>query len=437
MSSKQTDEVLVWDPFISGSHWLLAPAILVDWFTHKPRWMHAWNGYLEATLVVQRVYVSFRFPKSITETKGGIEIRPTLPTSRSSIVRHLGLRLSLSSFLFLALCVSAFAQTIAINDRQLDALQIRLEKVRTAATEAVVLLPATVVPPLNSRVAVSAPFAGTVLEVDVLVGQHVKEGTPLVTIASREMLEAVSRLRQSEMELQAAEVIANRHKQLADRHVGLLTKAEETQTEVNKLRVATEQHRRIASLGNLKVNGDGSYTLSAPRAGQVVETRVLPGSSLDTMAAAVIIDTSDELWIQAQLPAIFINRIAEGDGILIANSVVGRVISVGSSLDPVTRSASLLARLPKGSGLVQGQMVAATVARPAPNGTLTVPSPAITWVEGKTVVFLRTNEGFAVAPVSLRSKTADVATIDGGKIKEGQQVAVTGVVQLEKMMAGE
>jgi hypothetical protein len=71
MSSKQTGEVRVWDPFIRVSHWLLAPAILVE---------------------------------------------------------HLRLRLGLSSFFFLALCVSAFAQTIAINDRQLDALQIRLEK---------------------------------------------------------------------------------------------------------------------------------------------------------------------------------------------------------------------------------------------------------------------------------------------------------------------
>ena len=291
------------------------------------------------------------------------------------------------------------------------------------------------VPPLNSRVAVSAPFAGTVLHVNVLVGQHVEEGTPLVTIASREMLEAVARLRQSEVELQAAEVIAKRHRELADRRVGSLTKAEETQTEVNKLRVVTEQHRRIASLGNLKVNADGSYTLSAPRAGHVVETRATPGGSLDAMAAAVLIDTSDELWIQAQLPAIFVDRISEGDEITIANGIVGRVISVGSSLDPVTRSASLLARLPQGSGLVPGQMVTLTVSRPAAKGALSVPSRSITRIGGKPTVFLRVGEGFAATPVSIRGKTADTATIEG-EINAGQEVAVSGIVQLEKMLTG-
>ena len=366
---------------------------------------------------------------------GGLNSRSE-PTSRLDIIlRHCCLGVGLACCIAIAPAAPAFPQTVALQNRQLEALQIRVERVETALSEAVVLLPATVVPPLNSRVAVSAPFAGTVLHVNVLVGQHVEEGTPLVTIASREMLEAVARLRQSEVELQAAEIIAQRHRELADRRVGSLTKAEETQTEVNKLRVVTEQHRRIASLGNLKVNADGSYTLSASKAGHVVETRATPGGSLDAMAAAVLIDTSNELWIQAQLPASFVDRISEGDEITIANGIVGRVISVGSSLDPVTRSASLLARLPQGSGLVSGQMVTVTVSRPAAKGALSVPSRSITRIGGKPTVFLRVGEGFAATPVSIRGKTADTATIEG-EINAGQEVAVSGIVQLEKMLTG-
>jgi membrane fusion protein, heavy metal efflux system len=282
---------------------------------------------------------------------------------------------------------------------------------------------------------VSAPFAGTVLQTDVLVGQQVKAGTPLVTIASRDVLEALAKLKQSEVELQAAEVIAKRHQELFDKQVGSRTRAEETQTEVNKLRVATEQHRRIAKLGDIKVNADGSYTLIATRAGRVVENRATPGGSLETMAAAVIIDTSDELWVQAQLPAMFVKRIAEGDEIIVSNAIAGRVISVGSSLDPLTRSATLLARLPKGSGLVAGQMVTVSVSKPAPKGALKIPSRSITLIGGKATVFLRVPEGFAPTPVSILGKTADAATIEG-EIKAGQGVAVTGIAQLEKMLAG-
>ena len=55
----KTVEVRVWDPFIRVSHWLLAAAIFVDWFTDKPRWMHVWLGYLAAMLVVMRVLWGF------------------------------------------------------------------------------------------------------------------------------------------------------------------------------------------------------------------------------------------------------------------------------------------------------------------------------------------------------------------------------------------
>ena len=81
--------------------------------------------------------------------------------------------------------------------------------------EATALLPATVIPPLNSRVAISAPFAGTVLQVEVLAGQHVKEGMPLATIASKDMLEAIGRLKQLEVELATAEINAKRNRALA------------------------------------------------------------------------------------------------------------------------------------------------------------------------------------------------------------------------------
>jgi cytochrome b len=59
MSSAETVEVRVWDPLIRVSHWLLAIAVLVDWFTDEPRWMHVWLGYLAATLVILRVLWGF------------------------------------------------------------------------------------------------------------------------------------------------------------------------------------------------------------------------------------------------------------------------------------------------------------------------------------------------------------------------------------------
>ncbi len=55
-------EVRVWDPLIRVSHWLLAAAVLVDWLTDEPRWMHVWLGYLAGALVILRVVWGFVGP---------------------------------------------------------------------------------------------------------------------------------------------------------------------------------------------------------------------------------------------------------------------------------------------------------------------------------------------------------------------------------------
>lgn len=111
------------------------------------------------------------------------------------------------------------------------------------------------------------------------------------------------------------------------------------------------------------------------------------------------------------------------------------MISAGADLDPVTRSSPLVARVPESSGLVPGQMVTLTVTRPTKKGAVSVPSQSVAYIDGKPVVFLWTGIAFNVTPVSVLGKTVDVATVEGG-LASGQEVAATGIADLEKMMAG-
>jgi cytochrome b len=55
----QVMEVRVWDPLVRAVHWLLAAAVIVDWFTDEPLWMHTWLGYLALALVVLRIVWGF------------------------------------------------------------------------------------------------------------------------------------------------------------------------------------------------------------------------------------------------------------------------------------------------------------------------------------------------------------------------------------------
>jgi cytochrome b len=60
----QAAEISVWDPFVRVFHWSLAAAVLVDWFTDEPLWMHTWLGYLAAALIVLRIAWGFIGPQN-------------------------------------------------------------------------------------------------------------------------------------------------------------------------------------------------------------------------------------------------------------------------------------------------------------------------------------------------------------------------------------
>jgi cobalt-zinc-cadmium efflux system membrane fusion protein len=331
---------------------------------------------------------------------------------------------------------SAAGAEIAISQGQIDRLEIRLEEVRPATEVAIALLPGTIIPPMNSRIAVPAPFSGTVVSVDVLPGEAVTPGRTLMTIASRELVETLSQLRQAEANLAAAKAVAERYKGLAEKNIASPTRAAETEAQATGLQAVVEEHRRLVSLGNIKSNPDGSYALTAQREGRVVEANVAPGASIVAMAPAVVIDTSDELWVEAQLPASLIGKVRPGDTIRLENGATGKVLSVSHSIDPKTRSALLTGSVPAHSGFVPGQMVTLGIHREAAVSGLDVPAEAIVWVHGDPSVFVRTDRGFDVLPVTLKGKTLHGATIEG-PLSAGQRVAVSGLAQLENMIGGE
>ncbi len=329
----------------------------------------------------------------------------------------------------------AYAAEIAVSQAQLNGLQIKLQEVRPATDEAIALLPGTIIPPMNSRIAVPAPFAGTVVAVDVLPGQMVEKGQPLMTIASRELVETLSQLRQAEANLDAATAVAERYRALVDKNIASPTRAAETKAQEMGLRAVVEEHKRLVSLGNIKTNADGSYTLVAQRAGRIVEANVAPGATIAAMAPAVVLDTSDELWVEAQLPASLMGKVRPGDSILLGNGIAGKVLSVGHTLDPKTRSAMLIGSISASAGFVMGQMVTLSIHREAAVAGLAVPAQSVVWVGGTPSVFVRTRAGFSVLAVKLKGKTLHGATIEAD-LAPGEKVAVSGLAQLENMIGG-
>lgn len=328
------------------------------------------------------------------------------------------------------------ARSIAVTAQQIESMDIKVAPVRPTSTQAIALLPGTVVPAIDSRLVAAAPFAGTVVQVHVLPGQTVTKGMPLATVSSREVLDTMSQVAQAQAELQMAEATARRKRSLADKAIQSPTLAEEAEAQVAKIRAVLEQHRRALTIGGIAVGDAGRYAITAPADGRVVESAIMPGDKVDTMAAAVMLDTSGELMIEAQVPADLVSRIRPGDLVQVVDGPEGKVISIAGSLDRMTRSARMLASVPAGSGLMAGQMIAVSVVQQAATGSLSVPETAVARLKNQHGVFVRNDTGFALVPVRVAGRSLTDVTILGD-VPANAQVASSGLPELEQMLGGE
>ena len=124
---------------------------------------------------------------------------------------------------------AAQAGDVKISPDRVSQLEIGLSRVKPASATPSAVLPATVVPASNARITAAAPFAGTVLKVAALPGQAVRKGDPLITVLSRDLVEAHGNLAQQEAELQKAAATAKWKRDLANKKILSAAIAEEAE----------------------------------------------------------------------------------------------------------------------------------------------------------------------------------------------------------------
>jgi len=327
---------------------------------------------------------------------------------------------------------SALAKEVPLSPSQLKNLGIETAAVQSASERPLVTLPALVGPARDSRVVVIAPFPGTVTDVTALEGQTVARGARLGTVFSRDLLSVQSQLAQLQAESKVATAAAERTRLLANEGIIAGARAQEAEARSAALRVQVEEQRNLIAAARLDGARAGSYLLTAPAAGRIASIDIEPGASVEAMASTLVIDKSDKLWLEAQLPADLIGQVKPGAMVSVGDAR-GKVIAAGMTVDPRTRSVVLRAEFPASSGLIPGSAVTMTLLAPAPNDTLSVPTAALVRVQTKDTIFVATPTGFQSVNVNVLGKNSDTAAISGA-IEPGQRVAIAGLSELKVLV---
>jgi cobalt-zinc-cadmium efflux system membrane fusion protein len=325
---------------------------------------------------------------------------------------------------------AASARVLDVTQAQMARLGIRTVPVRPAETQSTVSVLGRVMPAPDSRIPVSAPFAGAVERLLKLEGARVKKGDALAVIVSADMQFAQAKLKGLEARYQSARAAATRARALVDEGIAPASRAEEADAEAASVAADLAASRR--AMAQAAATGSGSYHLLAPADGRISAISISAGEQVAAMQPALNIDTKDEMWIEGQLPANAIGRVTSGDRAMVEElpGATGLVMAAGTSIDPRNRSATVRVRLNAAQGLVSGQTVRMTIQKNAEAGSFNVPRVAVVELKNGPALFVARPNGFEPMPVKVLARGPSEATVQGG-LKPKDAVAVSGVAELK------
>jgi membrane fusion protein (multidrug efflux system) len=240
----------------------------------------------------------------------------------------------------------------------------------------------------NESVEVTAKVSNRIEAIRFTEGQRVAKGAVLVQLdraqAAAEVAEAEANLAEARRQLRRGQDLE-------------LTQAlSRAQLDQLQTAVTTAEARVAAARARLD-----DTVIRAPFAGRTGFRRVSLGGLVNAGAVITTLDDTSVIKLEFNVPQSFLGELAVGLPVaarvegLAGRVFEGRIATLGSRLDPVTRSIAVRAELPNADGVLKPGMFMSVTLRGRTTPTLVLPEQAIVPEEGRNYVFV-VDEGRAV-----------------------------------------
>lgn len=358
-------------------------------------------------------------------------------------------RIPLSAWAVATLCILASTaqaadQSVrfAVPNSQIQALGIQTAPLQSQAGPVKASFPAQVVVPPTAEQVISSPVAGLVTQLLVQQNQVVRSGAPLVRIASQELGQLQLQLLQASARATLARQAAKREQALFDEGIIPQRRVQEAQAGLSEAEATLNQARaalrlsgmsaatiaRIAASGKLQ----DSITLAATQAGIVTEIAVTPGQRVEAATALLHVAQIDSLWLDIQLPVSESANWLPGTKLKVqGRDVTARILSASPTVSSSSQTVVLRAAVEGKAGQVRpGEFVTVELPFAATQGSWSVPLSAVVYAGKQAYLFVRTSNGFEGRPVQAMASAGQRVRVQG-PLKEGEQIAISGVVALK------
>jgi RND family efflux transporter MFP subunit len=288
---------------------------------------------------------------------------------------------------------------------------------------------------------VGSPLAGRVSNVFVELGEPVKAGAPLFSVASPDIADLRAEQQKAAVDLEVAKAAYERIKAMVEARA--LPAKDEIESDQQLRQAQLALRLAQTKLSSLKVSGrsDNEFTVLAPRDGVVIEKTVLPSQQVTSGDSLVSIADLDAVWVVADL--------FEADAVGLKVGAKARVTSpslpgfsaeadverVSSVVDPERHTVGVRVKLSNADGRIKPNTFASVrfLSDAAP-GSVEVAASALVSDGAKQRIYVQDLPGHFVRREVVAGPVRDgrVSIISG--LEVGEMVVEQGAVLLDNQI---
>lgn len=339
---------------------------------------------------------------------------------------------------------AAPTDSIAITPAGIAASEIVVAPAGSGTVDMVLSATATVEAAPDAEAVLTARAAGTVTRLFKRIGDPVRAGETVALVESRDASAIVA-----DRAAAAARVtLANR--QLARERTllaqGVSPRADYETAEAGLAVARADAGRAAAAAGAARIAADGrSVAVVSPIAGRITTHSSSLGAYVAADTELFRVADPRRLQIEASLPPADAAHVRPGDRVILSTddgqTIEAKVRTATGVVDPVSRAATLIVTpTAGGSILTPGQFIRARIFASGDPGTatgVTVPQEAVQTLGDRSVVFVRTAQGFRAATVRTGTRSAGLIQILSG-LPAGTPVATGNAFLLKaELLKGE
>ncbi len=296
-------------------------------------------------------------------------------------------------------------------------------------------------------------IGGIVRDVRGHLGDEVKRGEILAVIESRELADATAEYLASRERLALAGSVFDREEELWRKKISSEQEYLDARQALSEARIAhNAAQQKLLALGvsgealeKMPADAESDFTryeITSPTDGTVILKNMSLGEVLEADREVFIVADLGSVWVdisvyQKDLEHISENQevsISTGDGTIAAS---GSIDYIGPVLEHDTRTALARIILPNpDKRLRPGTFITAHISVESEEARVAVPAEALQTIDGETLLFLPTDDGFEAHPVTPGRSSPTHVEIESG-LEPGQRYVSRGAFILKaKLVTG-